>query len=611
MYLQNIGIFKYEKQTGMRFTSDENLPDQFRNLKNNVKRHIKQSTTHIKNIQSQIEKQKEVKAKTKNYEAEMNLGRLCYKLYVKGRPFSEFEEDVLILNQANVNVGNLNHPRKFCPAFLPHVSKEVQSRLKQFSTSKLPQTGHRPPLALSADKATYKHRSRQFLDGVTIAPGSDNFLEVVSFGQPIVKHGSTASALSQNMKEGYDALGVEGCQIESNVFDGVYFHIGIQKHFDGMYKLNEGDILYGYDTLHKSGLIDTHICNTDVCQKLFRMFNWGSNYEKLVDATALWKLHLTSFVSFSETRFANSRRQVYINIHHKFPAIITCLEDQILDAVKNSDAKTQDKGDQARELKGKILKVHFLLNLSGLADVYGQFGAVINVAQMVHLLPHERHKMYMDAVGKLGNMARFLSDHSKCESFSTVDEKVRCLWPMNHKDKTSLKERNEIRGIPVISSHEIEAAGLQTLTRRERERDEIRKGVDAQQTSDKQLQFLINELYNGLKTEVYDEKSVMIIALTKTILDLPSLAIKLHQVDGGYIKIALTEFRNFLKAIKDIPIRSLLDLPESVLEKQYTEFLRRLEKLTVKYKFAELKTLDAKELIKYFFDPADRCFKRN
>ena len=103
----------------------------------------------------------------------------------------------------------------------------------------------------------------------------------------------------------------------------------------------------------------------------------------------------------------------------------------------------------------------------------------------------------------------------------------------------------------------------------------------------------------------------MIIALTKTILDLPSLAIKLHQVDGGYIKIALTEFRNFLKAIKDIPIRSLLDLPESVLEKQYTEFLRRLEKLTVKYKFAELKTLDAKELIKYFFDPADRCFKRN
>eukprot|EP00795_Rhopilema_esculentum_P016092 gene16092-7443_t len=30
--------------------------------------------------------------------------------------------------------------------------------------------GHRPPLALSVDKATYKHRSRQSLGGVTISP---------------------------------------------------------------------------------------------------------------------------------------------------------------------------------------------------------------------------------------------------------------------------------------------------------------------------------------------------------------------------------------------------------------------------------------------------------
>ena len=39
-----------------------------------------------------------------------------------------------------------------------------------------------------------------------------------------------------------------------------------------------------------------------------------------------------------------------------------------MDAVKSSDAKTREKGGQARELKGKILNVHFLLNLSGLAD---------------------------------------------------------------------------------------------------------------------------------------------------------------------------------------------------------------------------------------------------
>jgi hypothetical protein len=529
--LQTTGIFKYEKQTGMIFAPEENLPDKFRNLKKHVKRHVKQSTAHIENLQSQIKKQKEAEGKkTKNYEAGMNLGLICYKLYVKGRLFTDYEEDVLILKQAKANVGNLNHSRKFPPAFLPHVTKEIQSRMKQFITSKLQQTGHKPPLALSADKATYKHRSRQFLAGVTIAPGSDNFLEVVSFGQPIVKHGSTASALSGNMKEGFDALGVEGCQIESTVFDGVYFHIGIQKHFDAMYGLHEGDVLYSYDTLHKSGLVDTHLCkkqefkwvvlNTDICQKLFRMFNWGSNYEKLVLATALWKLHLTSLVGFSETRFANSRRQVYINIHNEFPAIITCLEDQIMKAVKNPDAKTREKGNQARELKGKISNVHFLLNLSGLADAYGQFGAVVNVAQMVHLLPHERYEMFMEAVGELDKMAKCLSDHCKCDSLVIPGKKMRCLWPMNHKDKKTLAKENEIQGILIIQSHGIHAAGLQTQTRRENEQNQINKGIDAEKTSNKQLQLLINELHTGLKTEVYDEQSVRIITLTKTIVDL-------------------------------------------------------------------------------------------
>jgi hypothetical protein len=77
-----------------------------------------------------IKKQKEAEGKkTKNYEAGMNLGCICYKLYIKGHPFTDYEENVLILKQAKVDVGNLNHSRKFPPAFLPHVTKEIQSRM--------------------------------------------------------------------------------------------------------------------------------------------------------------------------------------------------------------------------------------------------------------------------------------------------------------------------------------------------------------------------------------------------------------------------------------------------------------------------------------------------
>ena len=151
----------------------------------------------------------------------------------------------------------------------------------------------------------------------------------------------------------------------------------------------------------------------------------------------------------------------------------------------------------------------------------------------------------MEAVGELDKMAKCLSDHCKCDSLVIPDKKIRCLWPLNHEGKKTLEEKNEIRGIPIISSHGIQADGFQTQTRRENEQNQINKGIDAETTSDKQLQLLINELHNGLKTEVYDEQSVRIITLTKTILDLSNLSVKLHQVDGGYIKIALTEFPNF------------------------------------------------------------------
>ena len=96
------------------------------------------------------------------------------------------------------------------------------------------------------------------------------------------------------------------------------------------------------------------------------MLNWGQNCEKLV-----WKLHLKDLVNFSEIRFANIRRQVYINNHHDLKAIVTCLEYKI----KQSDqlpwnGKLSEKARVAKQILGKLLNLQFLLRLAGYADVY-------------------------------------------------------------------------------------------------------------------------------------------------------------------------------------------------------------------------------------------------
>ena len=68
--------------------------------------------------------------------------------------------------------------------------------------------------------------------------------------------------------------------------------------------------------------------------------------------------------------FANSRRQVYINLHHDLPAIVTCLEEKVLLSCQNpAVGKLKEKANEAKQCLGKLLNERFLLTLAGCADV--------------------------------------------------------------------------------------------------------------------------------------------------------------------------------------------------------------------------------------------------
>jgi hypothetical protein len=204
-------------------------------------------------------------------------------------------------------------------------------------------------------------------------------------------------------------------------------------------------------------------------------------------------------------------------------------------------------------------------------------------------------------------MKECLNDHTKCDSLAPKGRKERCLWPLNHGDKTSFKKKNEIRGIPIILQHGIQAADLQIETRRQRI-DMAAIDNDADKISDNKLLSLLEEIHTGLKSEVYDQESITVINATKHVLDLPALSIKLHQPDGGNIKVAATNFPLFIEAVKEAPIRSLQAVPVDHLKEEYAEFLKRLQTLTATYKLETLKTTDPKDLIKTFFNPEDRLF---
>lgn len=219
---EKTGQFVYAKENGMSFEETDFLPRKFSMLKKSLVRYIQTRKAHSLKIRDKEEKEMLANEwKNKNQVAGMNLGRLCMKNFILGRPYSDYEYDVLVSKMNGISVGELNHSRKFPAAFRSSVCEVVHMRGKRYLQTPLKQTGFLPPVCLSADKGTFKHRSRQFLSCLTVMPGGNILLKPLTCGQPVVTEGSSGIKLTKNMKSGIDDFGISAEQIESAVFDGV------------------------------------------------------------------------------------------------------------------------------------------------------------------------------------------------------------------------------------------------------------------------------------------------------------------------------------------------------------------------------------------------------
>jgi hypothetical protein len=118
---------------------------------------------------------------------------------------------------------------------------------------------------------------------------------------------------------------------------------------------------------------------------------------------------------------------------------------------------------------------------------------------------------------------------------------------------------------------------------------------------------LTRDISKRLKAEVFSEEGEEIIGYTRTLLDLPTLALKVKKEQSS-LKVALIEFPEWSKAVKNIPVDDLKDVPEDEMKNQYKLFVKRLESLTSGYSVAELQKLDTKILVKKFFDPESQLF---
>ena len=106
---------------------------EFSYLKHNLVKHIQGNKSHLQAVADKVAQEAaKNELMSKNRKAGLNLGRLCMEKYLKGRPYIDYEDDVMMLAQSGAIVGELNHSRKFPAALRPYVTKVVHRRVEKF-----------------------------------------------------------------------------------------------------------------------------------------------------------------------------------------------------------------------------------------------------------------------------------------------------------------------------------------------------------------------------------------------------------------------------------------------------------------------------------------------
>ena len=99
---------------------------------------------------------------------------------------------------------------------------------------------------------------------------------------------------------------------------------------------------------------------------------------------------------------------------------------------------------------------------------------------------------------------------------------------------------------------------------------------NVEEKTDKKLIELTRDISSRLNADVFSEEGEEIIGFTRTLLDLPTLAIKVKKAQSS-LKAALIEFPEWFKAVNKIPVDDLKEIPEEEMKSQFKLFVKRLE----------------------------------
>ena len=268
----------------------------------------------------------------------ITVGKQAYRLLKYGRPFADFEVDLLLLAHANAKIGNLNHSRKFPSELRPVFAKVIEDRLMEYLAQPLDATSNLPPLGIVADKLTTRRRTGQMLAGILFTPGMPNLLTAASLGvESVAKH--DGDSIAEDIGSMCTKYKIQNDQIAGFSFDGQYFNLNAHTKLQDKMKLSK-NVNYAWNPAHLLQLADKDMRKSiswvdSICKDIgavLSKFQFGKNFEAALDMAHNLGVDLKAPTWFSETRFASYVHNVFKNFSDNYGIV-----RHVLDNIAASD----------------------------------------------------------------------------------------------------------------------------------------------------------------------------------------------------------------------------------------------------------------------------------
>lgn len=228
------GILTYKK-TGVTSRN-------FATLNGNLKSHMT-GQTHKESVNRLKEEEKRkyidrTNASTNNdHDALMRCSKICHFFYQKGRPYTDYPEQVAMMVKGKVFMGNINHSTEFPSDYLEHLAAVVKEEIiKMFGG------------IFVADKDTAKHRTRQAVCLTTIIPEAEELIQTLYIGHPVSKH-HTAKDTAENIHSAINPF-IKSEQVED-----------VPHHLNKIMGIANEDTQSDHDYLHRCGISEKNAKN--------------------------------------------------------------------------------------------------------------------------------------------------------------------------------------------------------------------------------------------------------------------------------------------------------------------------------------------------------------